>query len=164
MLKSAIHELFRLADSGLSNDEKRSASVDLMKSAWDALRDYDGSCRHDDQILWPGKANGTFGLNPRRLRVKLADFRATWECDTCASLSAHNIRGICPRNRCPGNLSRADYARLEENHYRILYESTDLPPVLHAEEHTAQIESNEAHHRQDRFKNGETHLLSLNYS
>ena len=155
------HFLHRLiVGSGLSSDQRQSASIKLMTDVWRALRDHDSNCRHDDKILWLGTANGTFRLNPRRLRVKLADSGATWECDTCASLSAHNIRGICPRNRCPGNLSRADHARLKENHYRILYESADLPAVLHSEEHTAQIESNEARHRQDRFKNGETHLLS----
>ena len=155
------HFLQRLiAGSGLSDDQKLSASIRLMTDVWRALREHDRNRHPDDQILWPGTANGTFRLNPRWLRVKLGDFRAIWECDTCACLSAHNIRGICPRNRCPGNLSRADSSHLKENHYRILYESTDLPPVLHAEEHTAQIESNEAHQRQDRFKNGETHLLS----
>ncbi|TGG84446.1 MAG: DEAD/DEAH box helicase, partial [Aphanocapsa feldmannii 288cV] len=99
-------------------------------------------------------------MNSYRLRVKLADSGTTWECDTCASLSTHNIRGICPRNRCPGHLLPADHARLQENHYRILYESVNLPAVLHAEEHTAQIESDEARQRQEQFKNGEINLLS----
>ena len=35
-----------------------------------------------------------------------------------------------------------------------------LPPVLTAEEHTAQIDSDEARQRQDRFKQGSVHLLS----
>ena len=53
-----------------------------------------------------------------------------------------------------------DDNRLGKNHYRILYENEQLPPSLYAEEHTAQIESDVARHRQDRFKNGEIHLLS----
>ena len=150
-----------LAESGLSDELKRSASMTLMKDVWRALRDRDGNHKHaDDHILLPGTTGGTFRLNSRWLRINLAEPGEVWECDTCASLSAHNIRGVCPRNRCPGNLSVADHTRLRENHYRILYESTDLPPVLHAEEHTAQIESGEARQRQGRFKNGETHLLS----
>ena len=162
--QSAIvsHFLNRLlAESRLSDGQKRSASMKLMKDVWYALRDFDRNNDHaDDHILLPGKTNGTFWLNSCWLRIKLADLGEVWECDTCASLSAHNIGGVCPRNRCPGYLLRTDHARLRENHYRILYESNDLPPVLHAEEHTAQIESNEARQRQDRFKKGETHLLS----
>ena len=161
--RSAVvdHFLHRLlAESGLSNDQKRSAALKLIKDIWHALRDRDRNCRYADQILLPGKTNGTFRLNPRWLRIKFAESSEVWECDTCASLSGHNIRNVCPRNRCPGNLSVADHTRLRENHYRILYESIDLPPVLHAEEHTAQIESDEARQRQDRFKNGDTHLLS----
>ena len=150
-----------LAESRLSDDQKRSASMTLMKDVWRALRDRDGNHSHTaDRIFLPGTTSGTFRLNSRWLRIKPAEPGEIWECDTCASLSAHNIRNVCPRNRCPGNLSRANHTRLKENHYRILYESTKLPPSLHAEEHTAQIESDEARRRQDRFKNGETHLLS----
>ena len=160
--QSAIvkHFLHRLLDSGLSNDEKRSSSVKLMKELWRALRDRDGSTNADDYMLSRGTTNGTFRLNPRWLRIKLAEPGAIWECNRCGSLSNHNIRGVCLRNRCPGHLEPADHKRLSENHYRVLYESANLPPVLHAEEHTAQIESNEARQRQDRFKNGDTHLLS----
>ena len=35
-----------------------------------------------------------------------------------------------------------------------------MPPALRAEEHTAQIEAEEARQRQDRFKRGDIHLLS----
>ena len=147
-----LHRL--LAESRLSEDQKRLASVKLMKDVWRALRDY------ADDILSHGTTNGTLRLNSCWLRIKLAEPDEVWECDTCASLSAHNIRCVCPRNGCPGKLSLVAQTRLTENHYRILYESTDLPPVLKAEEHTAQIESGEARQRQERFKSGETHLLS----
>ena len=159
VVRHFLHRL--LAGSGLSDDEKRAASVELMKEVWHAVRNRDGNCRHTtDQILWPGTTNGTFRLNSRWLRIKLAEPDEIWECDTCASLTVHNIRGVCPRTGCPGKLSLADQTRLTENHYRILYESADLPPALSAEEHTAQIESHEARQRQERFKNGKTHLLS----
>ena len=153
IVKHFHHRL--LADSGLPDDKKLAASEKLMKDIWGALRDHT-----DEPILSRGMTNGTFRLNPRWLRIKLADPGEIWECGTCATLTPHNIRGICPRNRCPGELSPADQTLLGENHYRILYESADFPPVLHSEEHTAQIDSDEARQRQDRFKNGETHLLS----
>ena len=150
------HFLHRiLVDSGLTDDQMKSASMGLMKDVWRALRRYAG-----DPILSRGTANGTFRLDPRWLRIRLAAPDEVWECDTCATVSAHNIRGVCPRNRCPGTLSDANHDQLKENHYRILYESADMPSVLSAEEHTAQIDSDEARHRQEKFKNGAIHLLS----
>ncbi len=148
-----------LAHSRLSDDRKQSASTALMDDVWKALREHD-RLHKDDPILSSGKENGTFRLNLRRLRIKLAVPDEIWECGSCATLSACNIRGVCPRNRCPGTLSRTDRQRLEENHYRILYESAGLPPALSAEEHTAQIDSDEARQRQDKFKSGDIHLLS----
>ena len=154
---SAVKHFLRrlLSDSGLSDDRKQSASTKLLKGVWHALRNHAG-----DPILSPGTVNGTFRLDPRWLRIRPAGPEDIWECDTCATLSTHNVRDVCPRNRCSGILSRADQAHLKTNHYRILYESDDLPPVLIAEEHTAQIDSDEARQRQDKFKNGGIHLLS----
>ena len=156
------HFLCRLLiGSGLPDDRKRFESVKLMEELWRKLRDRDRKySRVDDRVLSPAITNGTFRLNSSWLRIKLAESGEIWECGRCGSLSAHNIRGVCPRNRCLGNLSPVDYTRLSENHYRILYESLDMPPALRSEEHTAQIESDEARRRQDRFKNGEIHLLS----
>lgn len=150
------HFLHRLLEgSDLSEENKIEESKELMKKVWDALHECQG-----EPILARGRANGTFRLNPAWLRIKLADADTVWECDTCASLTAHNICRICPRNGCSGFLKPAEQDRLQENHYRILYESIDLPPSLSAEEHTAQIDSDEARRRQDEFKRGNIHLLS----
>ena len=153
VVKHFLHRL--LFHSGLSNDQKRSASTKLMKDIWNALRKI-----KNDSILLPGTVNGTFRLDLRWLRVNLVGLEEVWECDTCATLSTYNFRNVCPRNRCPGSLALVYEDHLQDNHYRILYESTGLPPVLRAEEHTAQIDSDEARQRQEKFKNGSLHLLS----
>ena len=150
-----------LADSGLPDDQKRSKSIHLMEDVWDTLLNrYGRHGKSEYHILTPVPANGTFRLNPRWLRIQLAAPNEVWECKSCASLTVHNVRNVCPRNKCPGNLRPADQSRLQEDHYRILYESRNFPPTLSAEEHTAQIGSDEARKRQDRFKAGKTHLLS----
>lgn len=150
------HFLSRLTrDSSLSVDEQRQVSIALMAEIWSALR-----CYEHPPILARGTANGTFRLNPGWLRIKLADPGEVWECDICATLSTHNIRDVCPRNRCPGTLQPADQNRLAGNHYRLLYDSATLPAALRSAEHTAQIDSDEARRRQDGFKNGRIHLLS----
>ena len=144
-----------LVESGLSAEEKRLKSGELMEGVWFALRKLD-----NDPILSPAKSNGTFCLDSRWLRVKPVDPEDVWECDTCATLSSHNVRGVCPRKGCAGTLSRPLPERLEQNHYRILYKSSSFPSELRAEEHTAQIDAEEARRRQDAFKNGRIHLLS----
>ena len=142
-----------LADRGTF--EARAASIELMTEIWRALRDI-----ANESILLPGKENGTFRLDSQWLRIEPASLDAIWECGTCATLASYNVRGVCPRNLCPGTLSPVSRERLASNHYRILYESSGLPPALRAEEHTAQIDAEEARQRQDRFKKGDIHLLS----
>ncbi len=155
--QSAIvsHFLHRLlADSDLPENEKRSAAIELMKKIWLALQE------PHDPVLLPARENGTFWLDSCWLRIKPAIMDEIWECDICATLASYNVRGICPRNHCRGKLSPVRQERLDGNHYRILYESSRLPPKLRAEEHTAQIDADEARKRQDQFKNGDIHLLS----
>ena len=150
------HFLYRLlSSSGLSDEQKYTRSRQLMQEIWTALR----RCT-DDSILNRGIIGGTFRLNSNWLRVKLLKHNEIFECLTCAAVSTHNIRNVCPRNRCPGKLSRADRERLKGNHYRILYENIEFPPNLIAEEHTAQIDNDEARRRQEKFKEGSIHILS----
>ena len=149
-----------LGDSGLSGNEKTETAVKLMKALWGAIRDHDRSARsEDDHILLRANGSGEFRLNPRYLRVKLAEPGEVFECGICVRITAHDIRGICPRNKCPGSLKVADREHLDRNHYRRLYRA-DLPAELRAEEHTAQIDSDEARRRQDQFKADRIHLLS----
>ena len=156
--QSAIvkHYLYRLlSGSGLHKAQKEAASIDLMKKIWHSLQKIPSAC-----LLKRANSDGTFQLNPRWLRIKPAKVNEIFECEACGSLTSHNIREICPRNRCPGQLVPVDQERLKKNHYRILYESSKLPPKLVAEEHTAQIESDKARERQDKFKDGSINLLS----
>ncbi|MGR3914291.1 MAG: DEAD/DEAH box helicase [Gammaproteobacteria bacterium] len=159
------HFLFRMlsdADSGLAAEQKRRIGTELMVDMWDSITDHDANSKVADRnkILAPAGVNGTFRLNPYRVRIKLPDPKECFECNVCARLSFHNIRGICPRNGCPGDLVAADQARLEQNHYRILYEDSNMPARLRAAEHTAQLQSDEAQKRQDDFINGRIDLLS----
>ena len=161
--QSAIvqHFLRRLlAGSGLVEKGKTEAAIKLMKDLWEAVRNHDFNTRsEDDHILLRTNGSGEFRLNPRYLRVKLAGPDEMFECDTCATVTPHDVRGVCPRNKCPGSLRVADQGRLNRNHYRVLYRA-DLPAELRAEEHTAQIDSDEARRRQDQFKADRIHLLS----
>ena len=151
------HFLRRLIDKrSVSEDKKQSLTSKLMNDIWFAFLNYNG----EESLLQRAKENGTFRLNPNRLRVKLADKYEIWQCNICAAVSNFNIEGICPRSNCPGDLLPASYVNLEQNHYRQLYVNPNLPAKLRAEEHTAQIETEQARDRQDKFKLGSIHLLS----
>lgn len=84
-----------------------------------------------------------------------------FRCRTCGRTQAVTVRGVCGRHRCPSKLEAVgagddDPAR---RHYRRLYQEA-LPPRLRAEEHTAQIDREEAREFQQAFADGRIHLLS----
>lgn len=134
----------------------------ILKEIWRAIskRDRDKDDRDQFLLRLRNKANGCFALNPDMVRVETPLASKTWICGYCGSVSFMNIRNVCSRWRCGGDLRLADYSALSDNHYRRLYESDDLPFSYVTEEHTDQIESGEAQRRQMRFKSGEVNLLS----
>ncbi|MYB33995.1 MAG: DEAD/DEAH box helicase [Gammaproteobacteria bacterium] len=151
------HFLTRLLDSsGMSESDRTATAGKLMEDIWNSFMDMDYA---DEPLLLPSEQNGAFRLSCRWLRIKPVN-SDIWQCDTCASLSNYNLREVCPRNQCTGKLTTIDPLKLENNHYRTLYESSKLPPELIAKEHTAQINSDTARTRQEEFKNGKIHLLS----
>ena len=154
------HFLQRLLSNDIPSKQRLPASVRLMKDLWKAIRENDRSGPIDDHILSRGSVNGTFRLNPRWLRIRLADPNRVWQCVRCATVTNHNIRSVCPRMACPGELGAANQASFATHHYRALYQSRSLPPDMRAEEHTAQISSDTARQRQEDFKRGDIHVLS----
>ena len=159
VVKHFLHRI--LEQQGLPSREREKHAVGLMKGVWDAIRDHDRSTRsHEDELLSRTDINGTFRLNSGWIRVKSIEPEGIRVCDTCAGISSHNVRGICPRNECPGDLRDVDRGELSQNHYRALYMSSNLPSVYRAEEHTAQIDSEIARERQHEFKQGRIHLIS----
>ncbi len=148
------------ADSALPFDEKIKIGEKLMNALWDSIRGYGDDVSDDNNLLVGAPTNGTFRLNPDWLRIKLPSSQECFECGTCARLSFYNIRDICPRNYCPGKLISVNQDRMRQNHYRILYEDDKMPARLRAEEHTAQLTSEEAQKRQNDFIKGEIDLLS----
>ena len=90
-------------------------------------------------FLVRAEKDGTFRLNSEWLRLHPARPGEVWACNTCTSLTPHNVRGVCPRNGCAGTLEAVVPDALPDNHYRSLYRSEDLPPALRSEEHTAHL-------------------------
>lgn len=146
-----------LSDSGLS---EREVGKTLMGALWDSIQNYGRNVSGNEKLLVRAQNGGTFHLNSAWIRIKLPLQNECFECNTCARLSFYNLRGVCPRNGCPGELVNANQANLAKNHYRVLYEDSTMPAQLRAAEHTAQLQSDEAQKRQDDFINGNIDLLS----
>ena len=101
-------------------------------------------------------------LNPRMLEARLVtDDHGVWRCSSCRSLTAENVRGVCPTYRCTGTLGpwHARSGVAEDDHYRTIYRELD-PIPLSAMEHTAQWSTERAAEIQQDFIDGRINVLS----
>ncbi len=80
------------------------------------------------------------------------------QCPICHRLSTWHLSNVCPTWDCRGLLQTPEDT-LDENHYRFLYLS-NMPGLLRAEEHTAQLSRDKAMQFQSDFKQGNIHVLS----
>lgn len=146
--------------TSLTEGARAEVAVKLMNGLWRGLRHQDRSARSSEQFLVRASKGGSFRLSPDWLRLERVNAGNLWECDTCGVHTTTNIRAVCGRHGCPGWLRRTHIAHLRENHYRKLYKDSKMPPQLCADEHTAQIKSDDARQKQEEFKRGDIHVLS----
>ena len=165
-LNSRLDYLLRLASQGLGRNLSREECLQALCNIW-------GHC------LAPGNAASPWAryfssanvpqVGPAfRLRYDCWQLQpgnieagVQWyQCDTCRSLTLHNLRGVCPTYRCCGRLHHCDPAEVYAgNHYRQLYAS--LRPIgLRSEEHTAQLTGERAAELQTQFMRGEVQVIS----
>lgn len=145
-----------LEGTGLPEKDKRDQAKQLMQKLWRAMRNYD-KANPGYKILESAESSGYY-LNYELLRAQSP--MKVYECEVCANISTHNIGHICPRWRCGKKLIPIKPTKLENNHYRMLYEDGAMPMKFRSEEHTAQIASEKAQDLQKDFKRGEIDLLS----
>ncbi len=128
----------------------------LLREVWQALLAFGG----EERLLI--RVDDAFRANPAWWRVRLLrDDEPLYRCGTCGRYQSVSIRAACARYNCPGTLSPVSlyHSDLAHNHYRVLY-SQSLPARLRAEEHTAQIEAEQARAFQEDFERGRIHFLS----
>jgi len=148
-----------LMRNGLSKQKAVDQAVENLRAIWETFRQSDESSPSShDRLLIP--VDDARRLNPEWWRLHLITNDDTiFQCDTCGRLQAISVRGVCPRHRCPGTLKPVKVGDLEPNHYRLLYEE-DLPGTLRVEEHTAQLDKENAWKFQEEFRKGNIHILS----
>lgn len=90
------------------------------------------------------------GVNPN-------DF---YRCSKCEKLTLRSVHDVCPSYKCDGKLKKVNLEEeMKDNHYRNLYMSIE-PKLMEVAEHTAQLTSQNAAEKQDRFYKGEINVLS----
>ena len=83
-----------------------------------------------------------------------------FKCNKCNHITNFNVKNVCPKYRCDGELEKI-YPSEEfgNHHYRGLYFSAN-PAKMKVREHTAQLNNQAAADLQTRFKEGDVDVLS----
>jgi ATP-dependent helicase YprA (DUF1998 family) len=151
-----IQKLYRA--KGLSKEDSSTRARSLLKELL-AGQLYKAFWAKEEYILeTPLPREGTvLKLNYRKWQVvKPKDL---YICHKCGSITAKNLRGICPSFRCEGNLVRYEEGMSRYSYYKDLYTAMKPLPLV-ANEHTAQLTSEFASRLQNRFERGEVNVLS----
>ena len=103
-------------------------------------------------------ADGAYRINSEQLYVTRP--QRWYRCPKCKSITAFNIRGVCPSYKCSGELEEINLAEtLQNNHYYQIYQELDIRD-LRVVEHTAQLGKEKAYEYQRKFKQKEIDILS----
>ncbi|WP_199321862.1 Zn-binding domain-containing protein [Leptolyngbya sp. FACHB-321] len=142
-------------------------------------RDFLGKFPAEDDLLWLFDELLRQGSlvryhDGRQLHWELLNLRRTetdWhQCNTCqqifhrpglSTLKGQSQFGVdrCLAPRCQGTLQLFQPEQLADHHYRHLIQERSLLP-LRAQEHTAQLGTDELASRESRFRQGKINLLS----
>lgn len=131
-------------------DGNETEARELLNAIWEYL------VQQEYLVLVPLKTRHAYRLNYRKILVK--HVKQLYRCSECKSVYPYNIKEICDKPGCCGNLTPFD-ENLSENIYHLIY--TTLNPVpMSVHEHTAQLSSTTAYEYQKRFKDKKINVLS----
>ncbi|BBX04651.1 DEAD/DEAH box helicase [Mycolicibacterium moriokaense] len=128
----------------------------ILEGCWKLLESSGYFTVESDRVLGP-----VFQIDHARLTVANGKDGRWFLCDTCRTLTAYSVRGVCPNSRCTGRLGEITIPDVEDdtNHYRVIYQTMNTAP-LSAKEHTAQWDAKEAARIQREFISGRVNVLS----
>lgn len=156
-----LERLLHKRHPGLANNETRRYAIDALRGLWRHITDPRSPWRdYLQSVTRPGQGV-VYQLSTIMWEFVPSATGQGYRCSQCHSITPYNLVGLCPANGCQGQLDPIgpDDPQLLQNHYRMLYLGLD-PIPLSAEEHTAQLTSDEAGSVQERFVNGEINVLS----
>lgn len=132
------------------------SAATILEGCWKLLESSKYLTAESDRVLGP-----VFQLDHTRLTLTEGRSSAWFLCDTCRTLTAYSVRGVCPNSRCIGALQPFDLPDVDAdtNHYRVMYQTMNSAPLT-AQEHTAQWDAKEAAKIQRQFIDGKVNVLS----
>jgi len=98
-------------------------------------------------------------LEPKRWEIISAVDAEIFRCDTCGTVAAFAVHGVCSMSGCKGRMLPFKLKDRQKNHYHNLFSHMN-PIPLSVHEHTAQLTKEEAFDVQQKFIKGEINMLS----
>lgn len=143
-------------DKVLAKVGNATPATTILEGCWKLLESSEYLTITSDRVLGP-----LFQLDHTRLSLTDGRHGEWFMCDTCRTLTAYSVRGVCPNSRCVGKLQAFSLPAVADdtNHYRVTYQTMNSAP-LSAQEHTAQWDAKEAAKIQRRFIDGKVNVLS----
>lgn len=139
------------------NIDKQKA-IQLVRDLFQHALDLQSSVDREDRLFNQSGSAYLVNLAWWRWTVLSPGDSILRQCPICHRLSTWHLGNVCPTWKCRGLLEQPNDT-LDDNHYRFLYLS-DMPGLLRAEEHTAQLARDKALQFQTEFKQGNIHVLS----
>lgn len=136
----------------------RNLAKEVLKIIFDLLEQLDEVL--NGELLVKNNEKEAYKIKAGRYILKNYKKEKIYKCDRCGSITPHNVRNKCPKDKCEGTLIEIDPdEELKNNFYRREYKNKKIESIV-IEEHTAQIERKEAKQYQDDFKNKKINILS----
>ncbi|PRC47147.1 DEAD/DEAH box helicase, partial [Mycobacterium sp. ITM-2017-0098] len=98
----------------------------ILEGCWKLLESGGYLTVESDRVLGP-----VFQLDHNRLSLIEGRASQWFLCDTCRTLTAYSVRGVCPNSRCVGALQEFTLPDVDDdtNHYRVMYQTMNLAPL-----------------------------------
>ncbi len=147
-----------LRRKGVAEDQAKELALTALQQIWAAIN-------HPNSPLNKLFERGTYNnetnllrLKPNWWQVQIAGDDAH-RCDTCGTVTAFAIDGICPMSGCMGTVKPYLLEERQRNHYYNLFNNME-PIPLKVSEHTAQLSKEKAFEAQQDFIGGKVNMLS----
>ncbi len=149
-----------LLRKGVSEAQARAQALAVLTEIWRMINLPNAPlAKLFERGLSHRRESNLFRLKPDWWQVSLARDDDIFHCDTCNTVTAFVVDGICPMTGCRGKVIPYFRKERSRNHYHSLFTNMD-PIPLSVREHTAQLTKEESAQVQQDFINGKVNMLS----
>jgi len=145
---------------GVNQVEAKTFAMKALKNIWACISQSNSplSGLFETGLSYQGESN-LCRLEPKRWEIISAVDAEIFRCDTCGTVAAFAVHGVCSMSGCKGRMLPFKLKDRQKNHYHNLFSHMN-PIPLSVHEHTAQLTKEEAFDVQQKFIKGEINMLS----